>query len=833
MRGWNTRANELLRAGDGVGDFIAGEQRARFRSRSDWFGLEPHELGGAPTDVDGSIVPVAHEKMVNEAARGRGRKANSGACWPFARIDPESFRRGRLIARGVHDRRLDGAIDETADRNAGALILVLMFGHHQPKFECDSRADPVDLESLEIRVVESPGKRRLNLRKVHLRPDMHLYGGACKTRGSQRDGEGVRGRQTLIFDGEGRQIPFLVQQRGRDTLRCRSRLMPLPLSPSTPMPPHPTVGIARRLAVFAAILFIVTAAAAASSAWPMAIVLAITGSFLGWSARETFRSGAAVQLANTAFDRLTRGRTGEAEALLAQIPLAAQRGSVARAMALQRAIIALDRGELQTAVAQATLSIDGRTHLSTRDYEETQIAAGLALRSIANASLGHDDAARKDAALAESHDAAAPRGIARAGLARAIILARAGDVGALAKHFAERGHRLLEWLTPRERALMRALRRMARAPSKSVYREAARPTESTEEGHVAAWIAKLAPGAAAFAEEARQGKVAELRPLAGASAEGVRAVEGSRASGRKAGRGANRRPGLVGLLWVVLIVVYFAIQEGHSSPTAGLAFAAPLALLFFVGLFAIRMRAARRTSQRTLRAIRGAASTDQAAAITELRDIGKITFPLVAANAHLALAQTLEQRAEWDAVLVTCDAGLGRATTTRALRALSSDLLIPQLVESRALALAALGRRAEADAELVLMARDFPTFAYAARAQFRVRLVAAARAGDLSEAAEIARTRTLDLPLTFREETLADVVLAVTDGTSHEEQERLEAELRDDPELCAWLDTVAGGLRDRLRGVALTRVAVGDPIDAEGDAGSAEFALPGIVNRIL
>jgi hypothetical protein len=172
--------------------------------------------------------------------------------------------------------------------------------------------------------------------------------------------------------------------------------------------------------------------------------------------------------------------------------------------------------------------------------------------------------------------------------------------------------------------------------------------------------------------------------------------------------------------------------------------------------------------------------------------------PLVEAWAHLALGELAERRAAWGDVIEHCDKGIARFTRSPPLRASDSGLYAG-LIAVRAFALAATDRVAEADAEETILAKVCPTFALSTRTRFRQRLMKAVRAGALDDAADVARTRVPDLPLSLREDMLADVVVAATATVSFEERERIDAELRDDTELRAWIDAVAPGLRDRLR----------------------------------
>lgn len=85
------------------------------------------------------------------------------------------------------------------------------------------------------------------------------------------------------------------------------------------------------------------------------------------------------------------------------------------------------------------------------------------------------------------------------------------------------------------------------------------------------------------------------------------------------------------------------------------------------------------------------------------------------------------------------------------------------------------------------------------RSIFRVRLVQALRRSDTAAAAQLARERTPELPLSGRDETLADLVLALSGGRPIEgENERLSAELAEDVELSAWIDFMAPGARQKL-----------------------------------
>jgi hypothetical protein len=260
---------------------------------------------------------------------------------------------------------------------------------------------------------------------------------------------------------------------------------------------------ARWLGVPAVLLLVVGLFSVWIGAWEQGALALVVGFIVLWRARVVTQHGRAVTTHNAAVERLLRGEIDEAETLLARIPPAlAHRSHLGRAGGLVRARIAFYRGDITAAIALATAAIAipySAVERSLRPVEQGHRARLLALRALALASLGDAAAAERDAAESESHPATAPEVLARAALARAVTLSRAKNNTALAAHLGKTQAILLEFLTPRERALARALRRMARAEPKSVYREPARPDEqATEEARLAAWIGQLAPGAQEF-----------------------------------------------------------------------------------------------------------------------------------------------------------------------------------------------------------------------------------------------------------------------------------------------------------------------------------------------
>jgi hypothetical protein len=245
------------------------------------------------------------------------------------------------------------------------------------------------------------------------------------------------------------------------------------------------------------------------------------------------------------------------------------------------------------------------------------------------------------------------------------------------------------------------------------------------------------------------------------------------------------------------------------------AVAAVLTLACLVTLQLVRLR---RINLALFGAHRAAALGDRATAEALLAGAKKSSLPVYAAAASANLAHLAERRADFALCLAECDGAIARLGAARSAQ-LSSEQLMPPLLGLRGLALAATGRRAEAEAELAsLIARhagymNLPLF------DFRIRFVNAVRAGDLDAARALATQRTAELPVPLRDDLLADLVLATGPrGLPKDEMERVAAELRDNAEVCAWIDAIAPGLRERLGGGVREGVRVSEgESESEGE----------------
>ncbi len=612
----------------------------------------------------------------------------------------------------------------------------------------------------------------------------------------------------------------------------------------TKLPPHPANRAATVYAVLGGLSALVAVAGVSGgslAAIPGAFVMLGMSALFFWLGRYFKTSIRVVQINNLAYDLMTRGNLEQADAMLAPVAAGLTRGSPARAVDIQRGLIALHRGDPAAAIGLLTRALGARKALLTRRHEETQIPGAHALRAVAHAMLGNEAEAEADARAAESAVTRTPDTVARAMLARGILHARADRREALVETL--RGLRTFkESLTPRERALVRAFERMTRSEKRSVYREPAPVVEERSAAGLAAWVEKIAPQAASFVIDAAPAGEPEPwneRP----TAEGAARLARTRRDAQKAIPHARAGGGSVVALWLILIVMFLAIWQflspsgdpvgapvdagGDSLLDTLLGVAPPVIALLFAVAVARGLRAGTK-EEATLRQISLlAAAGGTAEAITLARAAARTKLGAQAAAAQLVLAQLLEKRGEFHAAAVEAQAGITRANA-RGVKVAVSDILLPELIAARAFSLAADGELEESIAETNDLVESYPAFPYRARALLRIRIAQSLARRDFAAAAVLARTRTPELPIAVRDEVLCDLLVLWSEGrsggdpgaTAEEERARLIAALEDDRELAAWVDALAPGLgADVARKV---RLAV-EP-DAESDD---EPAVPG------
>lgn len=582
------------------------------------------------------------------------------------------------------------------------------------------------------------------------------------------------------------------------------------------------------------------------AAWFAAVLIGIVPALLALPvgllgslrAERRWAAAMATRALADSFAAITLGRLVEAEAALdalaasSWIPTATR-----RLIAIQRGLVAVRRGDVRAARAPLDEAI---ALPPARDEPDAayQRAGALALRAFALASSGAHDEALADVAAVRASAAASEDARARASLAEALVLERRGEREALRELLARDRRLLREATHPRERAIARALERLARTPRVTPYRVVESSVESGDEPTVETWLARVAPGLASFAEPRRaRGEAPDLAAPA-PTERGIAAVRASRIGG-----GAPMWPLVLlafgafgGLAWLMTGAGIGAPMHADvGAPAAGGSVSLPdvvlLAVLSGAG-FGLGSKWLRRRKQR-LRLASVRAGGDVEAAADELRALTRGEDDASAAQAHLLLADRAEREGRWADVLADAEAGLVRVATPAARGA--TGLLAPDLIGLRAFALAVVGRTDEAEAELASIARGYPHYP---RALFRVRLVQLVRAGRLADAAAHVESVAADLPLSLREELLADLVRAVAapGGVTRAEAVRLADELAEDEGLRPWILGVAPGVLARFEGTdqvedaaaleaAGPRIAV-DP--AASQAGSDLAAAPAL-----
>lgn len=535
----------------------------------------------------------------------------------------------------------------------------------------------------------------------------------------------------------------------------------------------------------------------------LATILGALLSTLGFVGRK---AAAGVQLVNSSFDQIARGRLANAEKLLDEVDTTNRTPLIQCVALIQRGLIAMRRGDAKTGLGHLDRVIQMKAGFLYRQSVRVQTVNALGIRAFLRAVTGDREGARADAkALRESPDAL-PQALARAALAEAICIEREGDRDALRKHLAEHRDLLFDVTDRRERAIVRAFQRLLETTATSVYRKGAKLDLHGDDPPLADWVAQLVPAAAPFVEAPGPKNPTNDLPVAVASEDAKKAVTNARKSAEKQSQKGRNRRALA--LWVVLIGVCFSLWkslmpdpaanngEGNSplewdwnTALAGLA----AAYVLLLGALGARRVAgtirAKRETRELYAALNLSAQGKLDAANSALTGLSGSRFAFVKAQAHLALASIAERRADLAGALDHCDKGIA-CLSRYVLRISASDILLPDLMSQRAFVLAAMDRYDEAEAELASLP---PAYPYRSRALLRVRLVSLVRRGDLDAAAKLASETNLDLPLTARDELLADGLCAAVkpESVGAGEVPRIRRELRTVAALRPWLATVA------------------------------------------
>lgn len=590
-------------------------------------------------------------------------------------------------------------------------------------------------------------------------------------------------------------------------------------------PPPPDTGLRARIVLAA--LAPMTAVAAIVAGVPAFAVVSVTLAALAVVSARGRQQAVGASLAMAALDRASRGRFDEARTLLDAVSPALQRTYVGQMVDTQRAALALYEGDLDAAETHATKGAREGQRLS--EMGQIHRGSALSLRAVARAALGKKDESLSDVAKLRTARYRQGAFVARAALAEALLFARERDLDSLARVLREERALLLGATGPRERMVVRALARLVAAKKMSVYRE---PGKRDEEplGEQASWVARLAPEAAAYATApklgAPQAPPARVDPAVAARAEKA-------APKAKAARNVRATAAL--FLVVVFVALFFLLLRADTpvAPepvSAWWPLAAVLAVAgFLAGLVAYRLSRAKRFAEELSRAVelrlRGLHDEARAA----LEPLSRDTSMLVAPQAHRELASIATASGDFRGAAAFAEAGIRGVHVSETARSLGRAVLLPQLYGELALALAAEGRIARAAEELERVRVLHADYPFLARDTFRVRLVGLAATARLDEAAELARSRPVDLFLSMQEELLCDALrVHAGDALPEGERERIELEVGEEPR-GAFLDRVAPSLRAKRARAVVVPAAEPPPSshasDDEDEAAEAERAL--------
>lgn len=541
---------------------------------------------------------------------------------------------------------------------------------------------------------------------------------------------------------------------------------------------------------------------------------------------------AAGRVLNSAFNLIGLGRLREASEVLDVVESRVREPWCLRLIEIQRAIVATRKGDMPAARKALDDAIAQPLQPYARENAAYQLEGAHALRAFVRASLGDEQGARADIDTIRGAPAS-DDALARVTLAEALLLEKAGKREELRLLLAERGGLLLEHTHPRERAIVRAFQRMVRSDKSSVYRraEARRSAQESEEPTLADWVAKVAPGAASFVRSTRPAQeAARMQPQQAVSTPTFQALRANQEAKKPQSPNLAKWAilGTAGTVAVVSAISAIAanistttvnVGPDRVDQTSGVFPFLMLPILAFPVIYGVTRLLAwigRARAEAAARSPRNAASSppnDE-----QLKGLTSSPSPVVAAQAWLLLADRAERRGAFEEALEATTTGLTRLA--RPGDRLAADIVYPDLVSLRAFCLSALGRYEESNAELASLGPAYPHYG---RAVFRAGLLAYLKRGELKNAAAWIDQGEADLPLSVREELLADLVRATVEPeqAGAGEIQRLKDELAASPEIKTWIRTLAPKLLDTFDRATVADVPM--RIDSASAFGPAAF----------
>jgi hypothetical protein len=538
--------------------------------------------------------------------------------------------------------------------------------------------------------------------------------------------------------------------------------------------------------------------------------------FGGLTARARSRDNERVAsaLLGESYQAMTAGQLNVAEGTLDLVDARSSARWVKRMSAIQRGTIALRRGDVAGARAhleRAVAIAPGRFESNNAHY---QIEGAHSLLAFACASLGDREGAERELRWIRGRGGASPDALAKASLAEAMLADKAGDRAALKRILDQDRTLLFEHTHPRERAIVRAYQRMLRVATSTVYRASGQREDESkgDEPPLQDWVAKVAPAAAPFVRVGKKSAVgapgldaATYSPAT--TPWGRQAVEAARAGAPRA------RKTIVGFV-VLAVIGYFGLTAlpvliGAASTTTAsggaataiaawigvaLASLAVLGVPLTLGARALKRRRNHRRTKAELGAARAAvlAGDDASAGLSRLEASETAN---VAAEASLLRTFAAERAGNFEEMVI---AATHAASLLAGSNIAPNAALWAEIIAARSFALAALGRPDEADAELAALP---PMYPHRGRAVFRVRLAQLLGRNDLVSASAWVEGHAADLPLSVREELLADLARAVAspETAGLGELDRLREELRNAANR-RWIQAIAPRLLGAFEG---------------------------------